>query len=117
MKADGHARRARWRSGWRARYWLASSLCRAPERGDDVARRLHQLDQHALGPDRRLLIAARMDEADVVARGTLANPAGSEADAIRLEPLNSCREIVDPEADVIERWLVHARLSVRIDRL
>ena len=52
-----------------------------PQRRDDLRRRLHQLDQHALAAERKLLVALRMDEADVVAGRALADAARREAHA------------------------------------
>jgi hypothetical protein len=58
-----------------------------------------------------------MDEADVVAGRALADPAGREAHALRLEPRHGRGEVVDPEPDVVQRGVVDLRLAVRIDRL
>ena len=45
----------------------ARARCRSAERRDDVRRRLNELDEHALAPERRLGAALRVDEADVEA--------------------------------------------------
>ena len=84
---------------------------------DHLARRLHQLDQHALAAERELAAALGMDEADVVTRGALADPARREAHALALEPRDRRGEVVHPEPDVVQRGVVHLRLAVRVDRL
>src|SRR5262245_51398372 len=58
-----------------------------------------------------------MDEAHVVTGGAAADPAGGEMDAARREPFDRSREVVHPEAHVIERRLGDARSSIGIERL
>lgn len=56
-----------------------------------------------------------MNEAHVVPCRSAPNAAGGETDALGGQPRDGGREIVHPEADVVERRLVHARRSLRID--
>src|SRR3569623_1810152 len=81
-----------------------------------VGRRLHQFDQHAFTRQRRCGIALGMDEADVVTRGALADAARREAHALLAQPLHRGREIVDPQADVVEARLVDLRALRHVDR-
>src|SRR5262245_15605827 len=84
---------------------------------DHLGRCLDELDQHALPADGAPAAAFRVDEADVVAGAPLADPPRREAHALSLEPVDGGREVVDPEAHVVQRRLVDARLPFRIDRL
>ncbi len=58
-----------------------------------------------------------MDEADLVSAAAHANSAGGEAHALSGEPLHRDLQIVYPQADVVERGLVHRGLLARIERL
>src|SRR5262245_11208653 len=84
---------------------------------DHLGGRLDELDQHALAADRAPAPALRVDEADVVAGGPLPDPPRREAHALAPEPVDGGREVVDPEAHVVQRRLVDARLPLWIDRL
>ncbi len=68
-----------------------------------LRRGLYQLDEHSLATDRRLVGPLRMDETDVVARSTLADPARGEADTLLAQPGHRRGEVVDPESDVVQR--------------
>src|SRR2546427_9331414 len=65
--------------------------------GDHLGRRLHQLDQHALASDRKLVIALGVKKADVVAGRALADAAGRKAHALCRQPLHGQRQVVDPQ--------------------
>jgi len=67
----------------------------------ELGRGLDELDQHAFSPLWVLLASLRMDEADVVPCGTLANATGREAHAGLAKPLHGRREVVDPEAEMV----------------
>ena len=67
--------------------------------------------------ERVRLAALRMDEGDVVTGGPLSDPAGCESHATAREVLDRHVELVDPDANVIERWHVHLGGALRIDRL
>src|SRR5262245_45986543 len=58
-----------------------------------------------------------MNETNVVAGGSAANAAWGEMDAACGEPFDGACEVVDPEADVIERRLGDTWLCAGIDRL
>src|SRR5262249_33189564 len=58
----------------------------ATEAGDDVGRCLNQLDQHAFAGARRGVVAARVDETDIVAGGAATDAARREPHALRGEP-------------------------------
>jgi len=58
-----------------------------------------------------------VDEADVVAGGALADAARGEAHAVRAQPFDGLRQVVDPQPHVVQRRLVHRGLLRRIDRL
>ena len=55
-------------------------------RGNDLRWRLHELDQDTLATPRGVVVALRVDEADVVARGTLADPSRREPHALLGQP-------------------------------
>ena len=84
---------------------------------NDFLRSLNELKEYAFGAKRELVVRARVHEADVEAAGALADAARREAHAFGREPLDALREVVDPEADVVELRLVHLRLLFRVDRL
>src|ERR1017187_2461178 len=94
----------------------STGRCRT-QRRNDLGRCLDELDQHPFAGDRKLVVGLRMQEADVVARRALANPAGPEPDPTRREPGHGRGQIVDPQADVIERRRMHRGLAFGIDRL
>jgi hypothetical protein len=87
------------------------------ERRHHLRRRLHQFDQHALAADRELVVALRVDEADVVAGRALADAAGREAHAVRVIHSTAFGQVVDPQADVVQRRGVHGGLLVGVERL
>ncbi len=58
-----------------------------------------------------------MDECDAVPGGAHADPPRREADSVGGEPLHGGVEVVDPEAEVVERRLVDTRLLLGIERL
>ncbi len=87
------------------------------EGGDDVRWCLDELDEDTLPADGRLVARSRMDEADVVAGGAASDASLGEAHAAGSEPLDGRVKIVDPQSDVIERGLVHARPRRLVDRL
>src|SRR5574343_1938177 len=91
--------------------------CHLGKSRDDFRRRLDQFDQHAFAADREFLIALGVQEGDVKARRTLADAARSEANAIGRQPFDSLGQVVDPQADVIERRSMNRRLLFRIERL
>ena len=68
-----------------------------------LCRGLHQLDQHAFAAKGQLLRALWVDKADVVSRGAFADAAGGEAHALRREPRHGGGEVINPQADVVER--------------
>mmetsp|Transcript_6792 Transcript_6792/g.28657 ORF Transcript_6792/g.28657 Transcript_6792/m.28657 type:complete len:240 (+) Transcript_6792:209-928(+) len=87
------------------------------ERGDHLGRRLHQLDQHALAAERELLVALGVDEADVMPRSAAADAPGRKTQALRLQPLHRGRQVVHPQADVVQWRRMHGRLLLRVQRL
>src|SRR5262245_35417697 len=84
---------------------------------DHVGRRLHELDQDSFTADRRIVAPLGVDEADVEAGRTLPNATGREPNSLTTEPLDCGSEVVDPESDVVQRGVIHARPTVGIDRL
>ena len=58
-----------------------------------------------------------MDEADVVARSAFANASRREAHALGFEPLVGRGQVVDPEADVVERGSADTGSCVRVKGL
>jgi hypothetical protein len=58
-----------------------------------------------------------MDEADVEAGGALADAAWGKAHPLGRQPFHGLRQVVYPQANVVERRGVHGRLLVRIERL
>src|SRR5262249_49822577 len=84
---------------------------------DHLGRRLHQLDEHAFASDGRLAAPLGVDEADVVAPGALPEATRRHGPAAGPGPAHRRREVVDPEADVVERRLVDARPASRVERL
>jgi electron transport complex protein RnfB len=79
--------------------------------------RLHHLHQHALPGDRELVAGLGMQEADVEAGRALPDAARCEAHALPRQPLDGGRQIVDPQADVIERRRVDGGLGIGVERL
>src|SRR5213078_4098643 len=89
----------------------------AAEPGDHVGWGLDQLDQDAFAGQRRGVVGLGVDEADVVAGGAAPDAAGCEPHVLLGEPGDGGGEVVDPEADVVERRLVDLGLAVGVDRL
>src|SRR5262249_20189874 len=58
-----------------------------------------------------------MNKGDIVTRGTPAYASRSEPHTLRAQPPNRGGQVVDPQADVIERGLVNGRARVRIQWL
>src|SRR5580698_9298288 len=76
---------------------------------------LDELDEDALAAAGSVGTALRMDEAHVESPGPLADTAGREAHALRAQPLDCGREVVHPEADVVERGIVHGGTLAGVD--
>ena len=68
------------------------------QRRHDIGRRLHQLDQHALAAERKLRRCPRVHEAHVVPAAPLRMPPGRKAHALRRQPIDGARQVVDPQA-------------------
>jgi len=83
----------------------------------DFFRRFDELDQHPFTADRSFFVAFRMDEADSMTRRTRSDAARCEAYPLLAEPSDCRVDVVDPQADVVERWCVDSRLFVGVDRL
>src|SRR5690349_7906892 len=58
-----------------------------------------------------------MDEADVVSGRPAADATGCEANAFCFQPSDGGGQIVDPQADVVERGLMDLRALLGVDRL
>jgi hypothetical protein len=58
-----------------------------------------------------------MNEADIEARRAFANSSRREPNALGLEPIYGCSKVVDPEAHVIQRRIMHPWALLRIERL
>ena len=87
------------------------------KRFDDLARRLHKLDQDTLTTDRGVVIALGVYEADIETGGSFADSAWGEAHPVGLEPLDRGVEVVDPQAYVVQRRVVDLGPLLGIDRL
>ena len=82
-----------------------------------VERCLHQLDQDAFAAEGKLVVALGVNEADVVTGGAFANATGSEAKALFRQPRDRCAQVVDPQADVVQRRNVNTRALLFVERL
>jgi hypothetical protein len=58
-----------------------------------------------------------VQKANVIARSPLADAARRKAHALGREPLHGRGQVVDPQADVVERRGVHGGLLVDVERL
>src|SRR5574343_578161 len=85
--------------------------------GNHLRRCLDQFDQHAFAADRELIVTLGVQEGNVEAGGPLANPTRGKADAVGRQPFDGLGQVVDPQADVIERRRMDGRLFLRIERL
>jgi Na+-translocating ferredoxin:NAD+ oxidoreductase subunit B len=87
------------------------------KRAHHLGRRLHQFDQHAFARDRELLVRLGVQKGDVEAGRALADAAGRKAHALGREPFHRHRQVVDPQADVVERRGVDRRLFLGVHGL
>ncbi|MPN54604.1 hypothetical protein SDC9_202275 [bioreactor metagenome] len=58
-----------------------------------------------------------MQESDVIACRSLADTARSKSHAIGRQPFHSLGQVVDPQADVVQRRGVHSGLLLDVERL
>ena len=122
-----------------ARLYLSLRPLPRIRQGHHALWRLHQLKQHAAAAYGRLRVPFGVDEGDVVAGGTATDTAGGEAHAlacrvrvsglrswlglglgfwsgeVTLQVLNRRGQLVDPEADVVERGHVDLPRVKRTD--
>lgn len=78
---------------------------------------LHQLDQNTLSAQRIGLLALGMDEGHIVASSTLTNTARSEAHTLLLKVLDTSRQVINPQTNVVQWGNVHLGALRRIVRL
>ena len=71
------------------------------QRLDNVARGLHEFDEHAFTADRKFVVALGMQKTDVMTRSAFANTPGCETDSVRRQPLDGGAQVIDPESDVV----------------
>ena len=126
---------------WSAHGYLSLRPLPRVRQGHHALWRLHQLKQHAAAAYGRLRVPFGVDEGDVVAGGTATDTAGGEAHAlayrvrvrglrswlglglgfwsgeVTLQVLNRRGQLVNPEADVVERGHVDPRGALRVERL
>jgi hypothetical protein len=93
---------------------LLQSGCRSPkhsaQRRNHVGRSLHQLDQHALAGDRKLVIALGVQKSDVIA----CRPCGYRREQIARhwrQPFHGLGQVVDPQADGSAAWRARRAFS------
>lgn len=78
---------------------------------------MHQFDEHPAATQRAVGRAFGVDEAYVVPGGATTDPSGGEPNALLAEPGHGGGQIVDPQANVVERGLVHAGARVGVEWL
>src|SRR6218665_1155169 len=87
------------------------------QRLDHLCGRLHQFDQYALAGNRELVVAFRVQKGNVMACRALADAARGKAHAPGAEPLHGPGQVVDPQADVVQRRAVHGGFFADVQRL
>lgn len=81
---------------------------------NDLLRSLDEFNQNAFARERAGSLALGVHEGDVVARSTLANATGSEADTLLSEGLHASGKVIHPQTNVVERRVVHLGALVGI---
>ncbi len=70
---------------------------------------LNELHQHPVSRYGRVFVSFRVNERNIMTRGSFADSARSKTNAFLLHPFYSSFEVVHPEADVIQWWDMHLR--------
>ena len=78
---------------------------------------MHQFNQHALPGDREFVIALGVQKADVITRRPFADPPGRKAHAVGSEPFHGAGQVINPQANVVQRGGVHSGFLVHVQRL